>query len=88
MRIAHAENDPTVGALQPSRSIAEVVECRAAHSERRAVIPGWRFLRRGNLLISARAVTLEREVGSRPGIFPDCDRLVERAGERAASLLR
>jgi hypothetical protein len=61
---------------------------RAAHAAQRIEIPRWRFLQRGNLLISLRAVTLEREVGSRSGLFPDCHRLGERTGERAALRLR
>jgi hypothetical protein len=60
----------------------------AAVAGQQAAIPNWRFLRRGNLLISLRAVTLERERGSRAGLFPACHRLAERTGERAAARLR
>jgi hypothetical protein len=60
----------------------------AARAGAQAAIPHWRFLRRGNLLISVRGVTLERERGSTRGVFPACHHLAERTGERASSRLR
>ena len=60
---------------------------RAAAAERGFERPGWRFMRRGNLLVTLRAITLERGRGATRGIFDDCDRLGDRTSERAAARL-
>lgn len=61
---------------------------RAAAAERGFERPGWRFMLRGNLLVTLRAVTLERGVGTTRDLFADCSALGDRTVERAAAHLR
>lgn len=61
---------------------------RAEAAERGFERPGWRFTRRGNLMVTLRAVTLERGRGATKGIFEACQRLGDRTDERAAAHLR
>ena len=39
--------------------------------------PGWRYALRGNLLMMSRGVTFSRAEGLRPGLLPECHRLVD-----------
>jgi hypothetical protein len=45
--------------------------------------PGWRYVQRGNLLMMARGVSLDRAHGFRPGLLPECHHLVDLTEELA-----
>jgi hypothetical protein len=74
----HYTRERAGGSEVCSLEIWRLASSEAARRAQAAIgLSAWRYALRGNLLIMSRGVSLDRAHGFRPGLLPECHRLVD-----------